>query len=293
MNTETSMEEFSEKLQRPFCDIEKYYRVSECMFKNIYQKYSSEYSNLCDTVSSRTHYNTYSLLPASKYDLDYYSPFHDDLFVWGAKRGRMAKRISPRSKIGSEYLYDENGNLICVRTRRSFDPCGLFSHHTFLKYENSERRVLSLDFELNEKETYELQTISLFSYNERHKMVLAEKCDALNYSHSNNSLYTRMWSNVAPVEFDVEINEYDDLGQLLTVLSTSYFPVVDGFSNVFDFLKDKVVDFHAWPIRRIIRDEDGYLSKYEERGVEYNILGSKNKKIRDVPQLPNLDRIFH
>ena len=293
MDTGKILTDFSKSLGKPFYDEERYYRESESVFKAIYNLYVDKYDLLKQTAETNVVTSAFSLLPASLNNLDYYSPFHNDLYVWGAKRGRMAKIITPNSRIGSEYLYNKNGDLICVKTYPSPNQCNLFTHHTFIEYKTSERKVLALDYNLHQKTTYELSTISLFTYDDNNKMVLAETCNyAWRFSHNDFQLYTKMWDGVAPVEFEIEMDGYDNSGQLLTIVSASYSPVIDGFEDIFEFLKDKVVSLRAFPVKAMIRDDDGYLSKYESHGVEYSILGSKSRKIRDVPQLPNLDRIF-
>ena len=289
MDKKQAIMDFSKRLGKPFLDVEKYYRESESVFRGMYEKYKDMFGSLLEKAEAETRSTSFSLQPEKQGDLDYYSPFHEDLYVWGAHRGRMAKRITEKSRIGSEYFYNESGNLLRVKDRTS--P-GLSYYESFLVYEPEKHNVLTLCFQPDLSKEFILNYISILHYDESYRLVLVEKCHTFYFYYQNRKRFSKLWEGVAPISIEVEMNEYDKSGLLSTVVTAEYNPVRDGFDKMFDFLKGKVVNMMPVFMRTMIRDSDGYLTKYEQDGIEYPILGGKNKRVRDIPQLPNLEAIF-
>ena len=264
----------------------KYHDTVLADFKSIFEKYKDEYETLTSRTSSETKTTNYSLFTDGTNDLDYYSPRHDDLHIWGARRGRMAKRITEKTHIGCEYCYDNEGTLICVKRR--LDPDKPFYYISFLLYDADNRRVISLMFRSLLDGKAKLEWISRFSYDENNKMILAETCD-INSLEAEDNLHNNKSVPIG-LTVNVELNGYDSLGQFETMAFGTYMfkrHVIESSAGE----KICLPAFNPY-VYKMIRDGDGYLEKYLCRGITYNILGGKNKKVKDVPQLPNLDRIF-
>ncbi len=94
---------------------QKSYSELDRKYVQLYEEYKDSFEKFSDEMRSKEHGHEYSKGSMGLHR-GYYSPSIQDLYVGGKKPGRLLKRPPKNNNYDMEYIFDENGNMICCKT---------------------------------------------------------------------------------------------------------------------------------------------------------------------------------
>ncbi len=93
---------------KPYDEIDRKY-------VQLYEQYKDSFEKLHDEMKPREYRREYAKGSVGLHR-GYYSPSIQDLYVGGTKPGRLLKRPPKNNNYDTEYVFDEDGKMICCKT---------------------------------------------------------------------------------------------------------------------------------------------------------------------------------